>query len=98
MAHAVECASIHFTSHAALRMAERFISLAEVIAIVRNGEVIEDNPNDTPFPSVLLLGHGDGRMLHVLVSRDPQTRWCFVVTVYRPDPTIWSDGGKRRNR
>ena len=92
----MDCAAIQFTRHAVLRMVERDLSLEETLAAIRLGDVIETDPSDTPYPTTLLLGRRDGRVLHVLVSHNPQTGICYVVTVYRPDPATWSGDFKRR--
>ncbi len=44
-----------FTEHAVDRMAEEGLVVADVIATVEHGEVIETYPQDTPFPSQLSL-------------------------------------------
>lgn len=42
--------------HAIRRMFERGISGTDIEIVVHSGEVIEDYPADTPYPSKLLLG------------------------------------------
>jgi len=94
----MECATLRFTGHALRRMFERELGRDEVVAVVRRGEVITRYPDDRPFPSQLLLGLVDDRPVHVVVARDPDSGVCFVVTAYRPDPTVWmSDFKTRRN-
>ncbi len=46
----------------------RRISKRDVQAVVAYGEVIEENPNDTPFPSYLLLDFVECRPIHVIFS------------------------------
>lgn len=41
--------------HAAQRMLERNISVADVLVVVNSGETIENYPEDMPFPSRLTL-------------------------------------------
>ena len=77
-------------------MFERSVPLDDVLAVIRSGEVVEDYPEDFPFPSVLLLGYKDLRPLHVVAARDPATRRCFAVTVYEPERVEWSRDFKRR--
>jgi hypothetical protein len=45
-----------FPVHAIQRMALRNISAAEVRAVLTSGEAIEEYPDDTPYPSRLVLG------------------------------------------
>ena len=77
-------------------MFERGISPDQVYEIVTSGEVIEDYPDDKPYPSVLLLGHAQDKILHAVVARDPVAGDCYIVTVYMPDTTIWSDDFRKR--
>jgi hypothetical protein len=49
-----------------------------------------------PYPSALLLGTVDGRVLHVVVGHDAGTERCYVVTVYEPDPEKWERDFRRR--
>jgi Domain of unknown function (DUF4258) len=58
--------------------------------IISEGEVITSYPDDTPYPSVLLLGFHQGRSVHVVVARDTSTLLCYMVTVYHPDSKLWS--------
>jgi len=61
-----------------------------VTAVIDAGEVIGDYPGDTPLPTQLLLGFAGKRPLHVVAAKDKATRTVLVVTVYEPDPTLWS--------
>lgn len=66
--------------------------------MIKEGEVIASYPDDVPFPSVLILAFEEREAAHVVVARDPGTGICFVVTVYRPDPHLWSDDFKTRKQ
>jgi hypothetical protein len=79
-------------------MFEREAGAAAVRGVVRFGEVIEDYPDDTPFPSFLLLGSVAGESLHVVVARDPGDGRCYIVTLYWPDPELWEPGFRVRKR
>ncbi len=92
----MECVRFLFTEHAYDAMAERNISPADVVAVVRGGETIRDYPDDLPRPSYLVLGRVRGRALHVLVSRDENSKTCFIVTTYYPDAEAWDQGYRRR--
>ena len=85
-----------FRVHAAQRMFSRGISDTEVRDIVENGEVIEEYPDDLPYPSRLMLGFVDGRPLHVVVSEDDSVQATVIVTVYEPDPKRWDKSFRRR--
>lgn len=88
--------SVVFRVHALRRMFERGITVDEVEAAIKNGEVIEDYPDDTPYPSQLVLGWSDSRPLHVVLARNLSENELIVVTVYEPDPALWEGGFIRR--
>ncbi len=74
----------------------RRISKRDVQAVVAYGEVIEENPNDTPFPSYLLLDFVECRPIHVIFSYDESTDTGYVVTAYIPDPKLWTNDFRTR--
>jgi hypothetical protein len=92
----MDCSSIRFSRHALERLFARAILPEAIIRIVREGETISSYPEDKPFPSVLLLGFEKGEPVHAVVARDPDTGTCIVITVYRPDPALWSDDFRTR--
>jgi len=92
----MDCSAVRFTRHAFERMFERSVAPEAVVRIIREGEIIAAYPDDRPFPSVLILGFERNEPLHLVVARDPASGICFVVTVYRPDPTLWSEDFKTR--
>ena len=47
---------VQWQLHSLERMLVRNISRANISDVVRAGEDIESYPNDTPFPSLLVLG------------------------------------------
>jgi hypothetical protein len=47
--------NIRITLHAAKRLEQRRIFLKDVIACIMNGEIIEQYPDDYPYPSCLIL-------------------------------------------
>jgi hypothetical protein len=89
---------IEIRRHAFQRMAARGISVADVLTVLRVGELIEDYPDDTPFPSRLLLGTASGRPLHVVAAHDTAADVTYVVTTYQPDPSEWDAEFKRRRQ
>ena len=85
-----------FRVHAIQRMFERKISVEDVKHILDAGEVIEDYPDDTPYPSQLMLGSREARPLHLVVASNVEDRQKIVITVYEPDPNQWEADFKRR--
>ncbi|GIW92836.1 MAG: hypothetical protein KatS3mg110_0877 [Pirellulaceae bacterium] len=93
----MEC-SRPFGSHATLSNASLSARVHPdaVLRIIQEGEVIACYPDDLPYPSVLILGFEGGKPLDVVVAQDPENRICIVVTVYKPDPKLWSDDFRTR--
>ena len=76
---------IEWQRHALERMMERAISRGIVRKVLLTGEIIEDYPDDKPFPTALFLGWSEGEPFHVVTALDSSTGYCFIITVYRPD-------------
>jgi len=53
-----------FRVHAIQKMFERTISEEDVRAVILSGEVIREYPDDTPYPSRLMLGWRLQRAIH----------------------------------
>lgn len=87
---------IIFRIHAIQRMFERGIDEADVRVVLTTGEVLEDYPTDTPYPSRLLLGWRGIRPLHVVAAYNATDDETIVITVYVPDPDQWEDRFRRR--
>jgi hypothetical protein len=87
-----------FRTHALRRMFERRISVDDVRDVITNGETIEKYPDDTPYPSRLMLGWPTDRPLHVVVADNTQDNETIVITAYQPDAAQWEVGFKRRRR
>ena len=86
-----------YTRHARTRMFERAISTRAVEDVgLGPSAVVEEYPDDKPFPSRLLLGCLEGEALHVHVAVDHAADTLIVVTAYRPDPARWESGFTRR--
>jgi hypothetical protein len=92
----LDCDAISFSRHAIQRMFERAIHPDEVRMALATGEVIADYTADVPYPSMLVLAIVAGRPLHVVAARNGETRHCYVITAYVPDPVLW--GGDFRTR
>ena len=86
----IENGKIQWQRHALERMMEKGISRNTVKKILLSGELIEDYPDDKPYPSNLILGFRNKRPLHLVVAKDNQTGQCIMVTVYEPDKKSWS--------
>ena len=94
----MDCNTVVFSGHAVQRMFERGLTEADILQVIRQGEVIESYPTDTPYPSYLLLGASSGHVIHAVVARRDDIGRCYVVTVYLPDPHRWSADFKTRRK
>ena len=63
--------------------------------VVEQGEVIREYPDDTPFPSRLMLGWREQRPLHI-VAADDDDEQTIIITAYEPDPNLWEADFKKK--
>ena len=82
------------TQHSRKRFAERGIKLDDVCEAINTGTIIEDYPNDFPFPSCLILGKTKEKNLHVCASINDG--FVYIITSYIPDPEKWEEDLKTR--
>jgi len=86
---------IQWTEHVMQRLIKRNITRREVKAVLMNGTIIEDYPNDYPFPSCLVVGIcTPDSYLHVVCGMGNDRLW--IITAYRPDTAIWDDSFTKR--
>lgn len=87
---------VKFSGHALRRMFEREIKIDDALAVIDSGEIIMEYPDDTPFPSYLMLGFVKARAIHIVVAKDQLTDTCYIITAYPPDPSQWKADFKTR--
>lgn len=86
---------IFISSHAAERLRQRKITTTDITTVIETGEIIEQYPDDKPFPSCLIMGkNASGEILH-LVSADNGAA-ALIITGYQPDRDRWCDDFKTR--
>ena len=93
---AVRSGRIEWHRHALERMMERGITRGMVKKVLVSGELIENYPDVTPYPSALFLGFRKKEPLHVVAAFDERTEYCFIITAYRPDPEHFEGDYKTR--
>ena len=87
--------NIHVTLHAAKRLEQRGIFLRDVMACIINGDIIEQYPDDYPYPSCLILGMSvKNKFLHVVIGQHDSN--LFLITAYFPDIDKWESDFKTR--
>jgi len=83
------------SEHAAMRFRQRDLKVKDIKAAVNSGRIIEQYPDNYPFPSYLILGKSiDGKWIHVVMSDEGSM--SRIITAYYPDPDKWSEDFKTR--
>lgn len=83
-----ESDAVLISDHAAMRFRQRGLKVKDIRCAVNNGEIIEQYPEDFPFPSCLILGKAaDERYIHVVMSDERSVG--RIITAYYPDPNKW---------
>lgn len=86
---------IAWTNHALIRMIQRGINREDVKAGILAGEIIENYPDDYPYPSCLILSANIGGLpLHIVCGVTDTELW--IITAYRPNLTEWEPDFKTR--
>ena len=62
------------------------------------GNVIEDYPEDRPFPSCLMVRLIEGKPIHVVVSLDEKENSAYIITVYEPSLDKFDPDYKTRKK
>ncbi len=87
--------AVFITEHAAERSRQRGILSRDMRNAVETGEIIEQYPDDFPFPSCLILGKDlTGKCIHICMSEEGTT--SRIITAYYPDKKKWSDDFRTR--
>jgi len=85
-----------FRIHALRQMFQRRITDSDIRELIGFGTIIEEYPDDLPYPSFLVSGTVNNRPLHVVMAYNNVDREAIVITAYEPDPDSWSDHVTRR--
>ncbi len=88
---------IRITDHADEEATNDGISFDEIFESIPTGEIIEQYPDDKPYPSCLILSKNiKDEPIHSVWAYNYATKASALITVYRPDPKQWIDGKVRR--
>ena len=89
---AIEVGKVRITDHAYEEANADRLKFDEVYFSTLNGVVIEEYLDDSPYPSVLIFGQTfGGDPVHSVWAYSKKKHWTVLITVYRPDPTRWTD-------
>ncbi len=94
---AIRTNRIRITDHADEEAHADNLTFEEIFFSVIQGEIIEDYPNDRPYPSCLIFGQNfSGEPIHSVWAYNEENKWTVLITVYRPDPNRWINWRERR--
>ena len=69
----------------------------EVFETVLSGNIIEQYPEDEPYPSCLIYGQtSENRPIHVVCAYAKEADFVIIITVYQPNPERWIDFKRRK--
>lgn len=89
--------NIVISLHGQLRLNERNITVDDVMNAIDNGEIIEQYPDDFPFPSCLILGLSINDVyIHIVVSMNDGK--IYLITAYVPNTDKWEADLKNRKQ
>ena len=89
---AIRNSRVRITDHADDEAVDDELTFDEIYFSVMHGEIIEDYPNDKPYPSCLVMGKNfSGEPIHSVWAYNSGNGWAVLITVYRPDPALWID-------
>ncbi len=81
--------------HASERLRQRGIKQKDIKSCIMTGEIIEQYPNDFPFPSCLIFGYTtNDKILHVVASDEGSI--SRIITAYFPNNEKFEDDFKTR--
>ncbi len=69
----------------------------EVFEAISTGKIIENYPEDEPYPSCLIYGiTTKSRPLHAVCAYSEDEKLSIVITVYQPNSERWTDFSRRK--
>jgi len=94
---AIHARKLRITDHADEETEADGLSYDKIYESVFSGEIIEDYPDDKPYPSCLIFGRTlDSDPIHSVWAYNIENDWAVLVTVYKPDPILWIDWKRRK--
>lgn len=87
--------TIVITQHMTKRIHERGIQYTEIKNAILNGEIIEEYPDDYPYPSCLILNiPANHKNIHVVTGITEDR--LYIVSAYYPSLDKWEADYKTR--
>ena len=89
--------AVRYTNHVMVRILQRGIDIIDVETAIMNGGIIQEYPEDYPYPSCLIFGRGrNDQPLHAVCGLSEETLW--LITAYHPDADEWEIDWTTRRR
>lgn len=86
---------VFVTAHASERFRQRGIKTKDIRYAVQTGEIIEQYPDDYPYPNCLILGKTiDNCLIHIVMSDEGSA--SRIITAYFPNVEKWESDFKTR--
>lgn len=96
---AIQEGRVRISDHADEEAQSDQLKFDEIYFSVLHGEIIENYPDDKPYPSCLIYGQTfSSDPIHSVWAYNIQNEWAVLITVYRPDPERWIDWRERRKK
>ena len=87
--------NVLISEHAVMRFKQRDIKMKDIRYAINNGEIIEQYPDDYPYPSCLILGKTKSdEYIHIVMS--DEGTMSRIITTYYPDADKWSQDFRTR--
>jgi len=93
----IKAKRFRITDHADEEANNDRISSREALETISAGEILEQYPDDKPYPSCLIFSRlRSNEPIHTVWAFNEATKASALVTTYRPDPRRWIIGKIRR--
>ena len=94
---AIQANRIIVSSHAKEEADQDNLTIEPILLSVIQGEIIENYPDDKPYPSCLIYGNNQQQEpIHSVWAYNQENGWAVLITVYRPEPQKWINWRRRR--
>jgi len=94
---AIQDSRVRISDHADEEAEVDQLTFDEIYFSVFHGEIIEDYPDDKPYPSCLIYGRTTkNRPLHAVCAYSEDEKLSIVITVYQPNYERWIDFSRRK--
>ncbi len=95
----IKVGRIRITEHADDEAQNDNFLFEDIIISVQKGEIIEQYPDDKPYPSCLILGKNfKNEPIHSVWAYSVEAKASVLITVYRPDLKRWMEDWRTRRR